>query len=131
MEAARIRLPERDIFADRERYLHYEVSLDGETVDEGNRLMTAPKQFHFRNPDLQAAVGEKDGVRCVTVRSEAFARRIAIDFNDIDVILSDNYFDLQPGEEKTVIVEEIRSGECPSVEALQKNIRVYSNIDIR
>ena len=45
--------------------------------------------------------------------------------------LSDNYFDLQSGEEKTVVIEEIRSGGCPSVEELQNSIQLYSNIDIR
>lgn len=131
VEAARIRLPERELFADRERYLHYDVCVDGEIVDEGNRLLVAPKQFRFRDPKIQVSVGEKDDMKCLTIRSEAFARRVAIDFKDMDVILSDNYFDLQPGEEKTVVIEEIRSGECPSAETLQKNIQVYSNIDIR
>lgn len=131
VEAARIRLPERELFADRERYLHYDVCVDGEIVDEGNRLLVAPKQFHFRDPKIQMSVGEKDDMKCLTIRSEAFARRVAIDFKDMDVILSDNYFDLQPGQEKTVVIEGIRSGGCPSVEELQNSIQLYSNIDIR
>lgn len=130
-EAIRIKLPAKERFADRERYLRYGVCVDGETVDEGNRLLTAPKHFHFRDPKLRATVSEKNGASCLTVCAQAFARRIAIDFKEFDVLLSDNYFDLQPGEERTVAIEEIRGGGCPCAEALQKSIQVYSNIDIR
>lgn len=131
VEAIRIRLPQSDPLMDRERYLRYGVCVDGGIVDEGNRLLAAPKQFHFRDPELVVSAVQKGDVQCLTVRAQAFARRVAIDFTDSDVILSDNYFDLQPGEEKTVIVEEIRNGAFPGTENLQKSIRVYSNIDIR
>lgn len=131
VEAARIRLPERELCSDREKYLHYSVCIDGEIVDEGNRLLSVPKQFRFRDPKLQVIVSEKDGTKYLTVRAQAFARRVAVDFQDIDVILSDNYFDLQPGEEKAIRIEEVRSGGSPTVEELQESIQVYSNINIR
>lgn len=130
VEAIQIKLPVQDFFADRERYLHYGVSVDGVVVDEGNRLLTAPKQFHFNNPKLQVAFSEKDGKISLTVHSDTFARRVGIEFKNTDVILSDNYFDLQADGSKTVVIEEYRDASVPTVNILKNNIQLYSNYDI-
>ena len=45
-------------------------------------------------------------------------------------IFSDNFFDLLPGESKTVLVEEIRSCENVDVAELQKELQILSNYDI-
>lgn len=53
-----------------------------------------------------------------------------IEFTDADVILSDNYFDLLPGESRTVWVEEIRSGGTMDAKTLAAQIYLRSNYDI-
>ncbi len=125
-----IPLPEQDMFADRECYLHYSVAEEGRVADEGNRLLTAPKQFAFRDPELKAVFGEEQGRGCIDIQAGAFARRIALVF-EADVILSDNYFDLHPEQKKRVWIEEIRSEREVSLEELEKGLRIFSNYDIR
>ena len=53
-----------------------------------------------------------------------------IEFTDADVILSDNYFDLLPGESKTVWVEEIRSEKEVNQKTLSEEIVLTSNYDV-
>ena len=66
----------------------------------------------------------------ITVKAQQFARRVGIEFVDTDVILSDNYFDLLPGETKTVWIEEIRSGKEVNQKILSEEIVLTSNYDV-
>lgn len=130
VEAIRLVLPAGDLFADRERYIHYGILVDGVVADEGNRLLTAPKHFAFRDPALTACLRENDGKVEIAVSAAAFARRVALEFGELDVLLSDNYFDLQPGETKTVQIVEVREGAGASAESLREQLRVYSNYSV-
>ena len=130
----------------RECYLHYEIQCEEEVIDSGNRLLERPKKFHFLDPHLTSYVEEteeqeradegKTGESRVkkqfriTVKAQQFARRVAIEFTDADVILSDNYFDLLPGESKTVWVEEIRSEKEVNQKTLSEEIVLTSNYDV-
>ena len=130
----------------RECYLHYEIQCEEEVIDSGNRLLERPKKFHFLDPHLTSYVEEteeqeradegKTGESRVkkqfriTVKAQQFARKVAIEFTDADVILSDNYFDLLPGESKTVWVEEIRSEKEVNQKTLSEEIVLTSNYDV-
>jgi beta-mannosidase len=43
----------------------------------------------------------------VTINAKTFIKNMELRFNDMDVIFSDNYFDLMPGEERTIHYEMI------------------------
>ena len=120
------RMPEMTEESRRNCYIHYEISRNSEILDSGNRLLERPKKFHFLNPELNyAIVGFK-----IVVSASQFARRVGIEFEDLDVILSDNYFDLLPGEVKTIWVQEVRSHQSASGRRLAESIRLTSNYDI-
>jgi hypothetical protein len=127
----------------RECYLHYEIQCEEEVIDSGNRLLERPKKFHFLDPHLTSYVEEQERADegkagenrvkkqfRITVKAQQFARRVAIEFTDTDVILSDNYFDLLPGESKTVWVEEIRSEKEINQKTLSEEIVLTSNYDV-
>ena len=114
-----------------------------EVIDSGNRLLERPKKFHFLDPHLTSYVEEQERADegkagenrvkkqfRITVKAQQFARRVAIEFTDTDVILSDNYFDLLPGESKTVWVEEIRSEKEINQKTLSEEIVLTSNYDV-
>ena len=61
-----------------------------------------PKRFVFRDPKITVTAGEENGRPVLKLHAEAFARRICLDFGEADVILEDNFFDLQPGQHKTI-----------------------------
>lgn len=81
-------------------YLSYDLWMDGEWASGGTALFCAPKHFHFADPKLSLAV---DGDR-ITVSASAYARSVEISCEDGDVVLSDNYFDMNAGE-RTVLIE--------------------------
>ena len=84
--------------------------------DAESVLFTAPKHFHFKNPNLKAEiVGDE-----IVVRADAYAKSVEIDSPDCDLRLFDNYFDINAGQ-KTVKI----------LEGKPQNIRVRSVYDIR
>ena len=99
-----------------EQYFSYELLQDGSVVSEGTVLFTAPKHFRFRDPGLTCRV-EGD---TIVVSAQAYARSVEIDSGAGDLLLSDNYFDMNAGERRVRIL----SG---SAEAL----RLRSVYDIR
>ena len=132
------KIPEMEELRSRECYLHYEIECDGEVIDSGNRLLERPKKFHFLDPHLIFYVEEWEEEKRkltekqfkITVNAQQFARRVGIEFTDTDVILSDNYFDLLPGESKTVWGEEIRSEKEVNQKTLSEEIYLTSNYDV-
>lgn len=129
-EALRLTLPKGEPFADRERYVHYGIVVDGVLEDEGNRLLAPPKRFAFRDPKITVTAVKEKGVPVLKLHAEAFARRIALDFGEADVLLEDNFFDLQPGQHKTIRIEEIRSPQGTAPEELMEGLKIFSNYDL-
>ena len=88
---------EKRVFADAPLYQSYlSFSLygeDGGLISAGTALFCPPKHFAFADPHLQAEIGGDT----ITVSAAAYARSVEIDFADADVVLSDNYFDMDAG----------------------------------
>lgn len=76
----------------------------GEPVVENNYFLTRYKDIDFPKATLVTkAVAAGDGFD-VTLSSDVYARGVFLSINGIDNFFSDNYFDLLPGEKKTVHV---------------------------
>ena len=104
----------------REEYFSYQLEMGGEIVSEGTSLFTAPKHFRFVDPALSL---RREGDTLI-VRAEHYAKSVEIWGFDGEsgcyVKLSDNYFDMNPGEKRVQILE----GDA-------ENFRVRSVYDIR
>ena len=98
-------------------YLSYKLLCGGDVVSEGTVLFTAPKHFEFEDPALSYIINGDS----ITVNAKNFAKYVEIDSPDSDFVLSDNYFDLNGGESKTVRITE---GE-------PKTVRLRSAYDIK
>ena len=92
----RVELPELDVFR---QYVSYQA-LEGDAVlSEGTVIFSYPKYFHYEDPQLRCTVeGDK-----ITVSASAYAKGVEIQNEREDLVLSDNYFDLNGGS-KTVTV---------------------------
>lgn len=99
-----------------ETYFSYELLRQGTDISSGSVLFTAPKHFRFVDPQLAYRI-EGD---VIIVTAQAYAKNVEIDCPDSDVILSDNYFDMNAGEKRVKIL----SG-CPTTLHLRSvyNIR--------
>lgn len=84
-----------------EVYISYFFEKDGEVISENTALFTAPKHFRFHNPKL---AWRREG-NALFVKADAFAKSVEIQGTDGDVKLSDNFFDMNPGERRVEIVE--------------------------
>jgi len=95
----KVELPDVDIYRE---YVSYQAYKDGEEISQGTVIFSYPKYFRYENPELKAVV---DGNK-ITVSAAKYAKSVEILNENEDLILSDNYFDLN-GDSKTV---EIISG---------------------
>ena len=85
----------------RNNYYSYELWVDGRIVSSGSVLFTAPKHFCFIDPKLSYEINGD----VITIKSSAYAKSVEIDSPDSDLILEDNYFDMNAGERKIKILE--------------------------
>ena len=99
------------------QYVSYHL-LDekGEEISGGSVIFSLPKYFKYINPNLKAKVKGDT----ITITSDAYAKGVEILNDNEDLIVSDNYFDMDKGS-KTV---RILSGNTD-------NLRLRSVYDIR
>ncbi len=81
-------------------YYSYELRDRGDTmIGSGSVLFCAPKHFRFVDPGLRAEI---DGA-WIVVTAEAYARSVEIQCGP-DVLLSDNFFDMNAGQVRVKIL---------------------------
>ena len=82
-----------------ENYVSFAFLQEGQAVSGGTALFCAPKHFRFRDPTLRV---RREGDKLL-VSAEAYARSVEIQC-DADVVLEDNYFDMNGGERRIRIL---------------------------
>lgn len=96
-------LPKEDM-ADADLYENY-VSFDcyrgKERISGGTVLFTAPKQFRFEDPGLCVRREGDELVIC----ANAYARSVEVTNEADDLLLEDNYFDMNAGERRVRILK--------------------------
>ena len=81
-------------------HLQYTFEVNGQIVSEGCALFAPPKHYALQDPALTVY---REGNEMI-VTSAAFAKGVFIEGLDGDVILSDNSFDMEPGEKRVRIL---------------------------
>lgn len=81
----------------RKNYFAYSLKVGGKVISSGVVLFTKPKHFDFEKPNMTIAVKGDE----ITVTSDRLAKYVYIYNENEDLVLSDNYFDMNKGE-KTV-----------------------------
>lgn len=99
----------------RDLYLNFEFAVDGNIVSHGSTIFVAPKHANFANPNLCVI---RDGNK-ITVHADSFAKMVEIYSDTEDFVVSDNFFNILPGD----YTVEIESGD-------PKEIKVRSVYDI-
>ena len=116
----KVELPEARIYED---YVSYQLLENGEIVSEGTVLFCAPKHFGFDDPGLAVKIektdkpaaltgadetersGESDSGYEIVVSSEHYAKGVEIRNESDDLVLSDNFFDLNGGEKRVKVLK--------------------------
>lgn len=79
----------------------YDCTGREEPLSQGTVLFCPPKHFRFLNPELTVDV---DGDELV-ITSKAYAKSVEIQNEDADLLLSDNYFDMNGGTQRVKILK--------------------------
>lgn len=85
----------------RKYYLTYSFSTKEKMVGSGTVIFKPAKHFEFQKPEIQVV---KLGEASYSLKSETFCKFVELRFEE-DLILSDNFFDLVPGEEKIITAD--------------------------
>ena len=83
-----------------DHYVSFEFLSGGQIISEGTALFCAPKHFNFADPALSVrAEGDE-----IIVTAAAFAKWVCIESDVPDMLLTDNFFDLNPGEKRVRVL---------------------------
>ena len=74
-----------------------------EIISEETMLFVKPKEFSYNKASVKFDILRKDGENCVIkISSDAFVHKLCVEFGEIDVDLSENYFDITDKKEKAI-----------------------------
>ena len=93
----KILLPDINIY---DEYVSYELLEDGKSVSSSSVIFSVPKYFHYEDPKLSCRVQGDE----IIVTASAYAKSVEIRNKEEDLILSDNYFDMDAGTKKVRII---------------------------
>ena len=83
-----------------EEYLSYHLLEEGNVISGGTVIFSLPKYFNWEDPKLSYKISGD----IITVKAAAYAKSVEIQNKAQDIVLSDNYFDMNAGEKKIKIL---------------------------
>jgi beta-mannosidase len=101
-----------------------ELSVGGAQVSRNLAYIAPVKEVHLMPAPLKVETTGAGGSYKIRVTSPVLARSVYLSFGNLDVKVSDNYFDLMPGE--TV---EIAAESAATAEAIRAQLKVVSLVD--
>lgn len=89
-----------------------------EIISEETMLFVKPKEFFYNKASVKFDILRKDGENCVIkISSDAFVHKLCVEFGEIDVDLSENYFDITDKKEKAIDFKYVGD-----IESLKKSV---------
>ncbi|MEE1032413.1 MAG: glycoside hydrolase family 2 protein [Ruminococcus sp.] len=82
------------------QYVSYEGWENNVCISEGSVIFSYPKYFRYQNPNLSYRVEGDE----IVITADAYAKGVEILNENEDLILSDNYFDMNAGEKRVKIL---------------------------
>lgn len=93
----KVLLPEINIF---NQYVSYNITQEGKEISSGTVIFSYPKYFEYKDPCISyEIVGDE-----IILYAKAYAKSIKIQNENEDLILSDNYFDMNSGKKSVKII---------------------------
>lgn len=87
-----------DLYGD---YVSYELFSDEQYISGGTVIFCAPKHYRFADPHLRVYAEDDE----LVVTADAYARSVEIINEADDMLLDDNYFDMNAGERRIRILK--------------------------
>lgn len=90
-------LPDLEI---NDEYVSYQLYEDGRLLSASSLILSLPRFFHYKDPKLTVrAEGDE-----IIVTADAYAKSVEIRNENDDLILSDNFFDMDGGEKRVKVL---------------------------
>jgi beta-mannosidase len=83
-----------------QEHLSFSFTVQGKIVSEGSVLFTPPKYYDFENPNLRYVLQGDE----LIISSDCYAKSVQIEGVDGDLLLDDNFFDMEKGEKRIRIL---------------------------
>jgi beta-mannosidase len=84
----------------RDDYVSYQMLQDGKVISSGSVIFGLPKHYRYADPKLTCRVEGDE----IVVTAQAYAKGVEIQNEDEDLLLSDNYFDMDKGEVRVKVL---------------------------
>ncbi|WP_037575725.1 beta-mannosidase [Sporocytophaga myxococcoides] len=107
-------------------YIKAELSENGKLITENNFFLVPYKSLSLPKPKVLVKISQSAETYTMQVRSDKFAKDVYLYFEDLDCNLSDNFFDLDANQIKTLTFK-IKGN--PSIDELQKKLKVLTVAD--
>ena len=101
-----------------------ELAANGEQISRNLAYLAPTKEIHLKPAALSVETTGGNGRYKVRITSRVLARNVYLTYGNLDVKVSDNYFDLLPGE-----TAEISVTSAVSLDALKAQMKVISLTD--
>jgi beta-mannosidase len=101
-----------------------ELTAGGAIVSRNLTYLAPVKEIHLKPAQLKIEASGANGIYKVRVSSPVLARSVYLSFGSLDTEVSDNYFDLLPGETVEIAVKS-----AASLDALKAQLKVVSLTD--
>ena len=110
----------------RTRYAVHSLSMGNIRLSEGTTLFVKPK--HFEYPDVLWKVDVEENAEqfAIHVQADGYAGYAELDFEDWDVVFSDNYFDVVSPEGKTVTAPKSAFPQGVTAQEVRDALRIRS-----
>ena len=106
----------------RRSFLVFDLELGGKKVSRNLIFFDAMHSLDLPvMPKIETTLSKSGAGYTITLQSSKLARGVYVSFGDIDVEISDNYFDLLPGEPATIT---LKSG--ATIDQLKRALKVMS-----
>ncbi|MGQ1908429.1 beta-mannosidase [Marinifilum sp. RC60d5] len=96
--------------------LQMELKAGDDLLADNNYYFAKPKELLLPEVNIQVQISEKEGKYFAEVSTDKLVRDLYLNFKDSDLRCSDNYFDLLPGERRTL---ELSGSDIPKQSDLQ------------
>lgn len=93
----KVSLPQAELYSD---HVFYTLKENGEVIGEGSVIFWQPKYYRFADPQLTVRVEGDE----LVVTAAAYAKDVELLNENEDWVLSDNYFDMEPGVRRIKIL---------------------------
>jgi beta-mannosidase len=101
-----------------------ELSTGGAQISRNLAYLVPTKEIHLKPAALRVEATGANGSYTIRVTSPVLARSVYLSFGDLDVKLSDNYFNLLPGETAAIAVSS-----AASLDELRAQLKIVSLAD--